>query len=129
MKVIKNCLVKFVLEGIEMEGVSLFLKGLVVIVYVKDLVGVLKVVVDYVKDNDNFVVFGGFFGVLVFDLDGIMVFFKMLFFDELCGFFVGVLNVFVGKFVRIFNVLLGNFVIVFDGVGYGLVYVLWVKVV
>lgn len=61
------------------------------IVYVVDLIMVLKVVMDYVKSNDKFVIFGGFMGLIVFNVDGVKLFVIFLFFDELCVKFLGMI--------------------------------------
>lgn len=87
-KVVCNCFVKIVFKGKLGEGVVDLFMGLVVIVYLEDFVVVLKVVVDYVKDNDKFVILGGFMEEEVFDVKGIEVFFKLLFCEEFIGIIV-----------------------------------------
>lgn len=47
---VKNCLVKCVIEGMVFEGFGEYFIGLMVVVYFDDVVGFVKVLIDFVKE-------------------------------------------------------------------------------
>lgn len=98
VKVVKNCFFKKVLDGKGGDVVSELFVDQIVIVYVEDFVVFVKVVFEFVKDNEKFVIVGGFMGDEVFDVGGVEVFFKMLFCEE---FIVIVVVCFMGQVSQI----------------------------
>ena len=84
-KVVRNRLAKIALKGKPGEGASDLFTGPVAIAYSEDFVAAPKVAVDYAKDNDKFVILGGFMEEEVFDAKGIEALSKMPSREELIG--------------------------------------------
>ena len=84
-KVVRNRLAKIALKGKPGEGASDLFTGPVAIAYSEDFVAAPKVAVDYAKDNDKFVILGGFMEEEIFDAKGIEALSKMPSREELIG--------------------------------------------
>jgi large subunit ribosomal protein L10 len=84
-KVVRNRLAKIALEGKPGEGARDLFQGPVAIAYSEDFVSAPKAVVDYAKDNDKFVILGGFMEEEIFDANGIEALSKMPSREELIG--------------------------------------------
>ena len=84
-KVVRNRLAKIALKGKPGEGASDLFTGPVAIAYSEDFVAAPKVAVDYAKDNDKFVILGGFMEEEVFDAKGIEALSKLPSREELIG--------------------------------------------
>jgi len=114
LKVVKNTLAQKALAGsVGDEGDALF-KGPVAIAYAPDPVSAAKVVVDYAKGNDKFVVLGGMMGTQVLDLAGVQALATLPSLDQLRGKLIGliqapatkvagVLQAPAGQLARVFN--------------------------
>jgi len=76
-KVVRNRLAKIALKGHPAEQTADLFTGPVAIAYSEDFVGAPKVAVAYAKDNEKFVVLGGFMEEEVFDAGGIEALSKM----------------------------------------------------
>ncbi|HEY2708430.1 MAG TPA: 50S ribosomal protein L10 [Caulobacteraceae bacterium] len=90
-KVVKNRLAQKALNGNGETAGALF-KGPVGIAYAPDPVSAAKVAVQYAKDNEKFVVVGGFMGDLVLDAAGIGELAKLPSLDQLRAKLVGLLQ-------------------------------------
>ncbi len=84
-KVVRNRLAKIALKGKPGEGAADLFTGPVAIAYSEDFVAAPKVAVDYAKDNDKFVILGGFMEEEVFDAKGIEALSKLPSREELIG--------------------------------------------
>ena len=84
-KVVRNRLAKIALKGKPGEGASDLFTGPVAIAYSEDFVAAPKAAVDYAKDNDKFVILGGFMEEEIFDAKGIEALSKMPSREELIG--------------------------------------------
>lgn len=84
-KVVRNRLAKIALKGKPGEGAADLFTGPVAIAYSEDFVAAPKVAVDYAKDNDKFVILGGFMEEEIFDAKGIETLSKMPSREELIG--------------------------------------------
>ena len=71
VKVAKNRLAKIALEGTDVASVAPLLKGPTVIAYSGDPVAAPKVVTDFAKANEKFVILGGAMGKTALNPDGI----------------------------------------------------------
>ncbi len=76
-KVVRNRLAKIALKGHPAEQTAELFTGPVAIAYSEDFVGAPKAVVAYAKDNEKFVVLGGFMEEETFDAAGIDALSKM----------------------------------------------------
>jgi large subunit ribosomal protein L10 len=76
-KVVRNRLAKIALKDKPAESAADLFSGPVGIAYSEDFVAAPKVVVDYAKDNEKFIVLGGFMEADVFDANGIEALSKM----------------------------------------------------
>jgi len=70
LKVVKNRLAQKAMNGAS-EGAHALFKGPVAIAYGPDVSAAAKVVTQYAKDNDKFVVVGGMMGDTVLDQNGV----------------------------------------------------------
>lgn len=70
-KVVRNRLARIALKGHPAEQTAELFTGPVAIAYSEDFVGAPKAVVSYAKDNEKFVILGGFMEEEVFDAAGI----------------------------------------------------------
>jgi large subunit ribosomal protein L10 len=76
-KVVRNRLAKIAMQGNPAETAADLFTGPVAIAYSEDFVSAPKAVVEYSKDNEKFVILGGFMEENVFDPSGIEALSKM----------------------------------------------------
>lgn len=76
-KVVRNRLAKIAMKENPAESAADLFTGPVAIAYSEDFVSAPKAVVEYAKDNDKFVILGGFMEEEVFDAAGIDALSKM----------------------------------------------------
>lgn len=76
-KVVRNRLAKLALQGKPGEGASDMFQGPVGIAFSEDFVAAPKVAIEFAKENDKFVIQGGFMDAEVFDAAGIEALSKM----------------------------------------------------
>ena len=91
VKVAKNRLAKIALEGTDVASVASLLKGPTVIAYSGDPVAAPKVVADFAKANEQFVILGGAMGKTALNPDGVKALASLPSLDELRGKIVGLL--------------------------------------
>ena len=91
-KVAKNRLAKRALEGTPVAGISDLFIGPTGIGYSEDPVAAPKVLVNYAKDNEKFVILGGAAIGSVLDLQGVKTLAALPSLDELRGKIVGLLQ-------------------------------------
>ncbi|MBL4908399.1 MAG: 50S ribosomal protein L10 [Sneathiella sp.] len=91
-KVTKNRLTRLALDGTNYGSLSNILKGPVGIAYSDDPVVAPKVVMDFAKGNEKFVVIGGAMGETVLDTDGVKSLASLPSLDELRGKLVGLIQ-------------------------------------
>jgi large subunit ribosomal protein L10 len=91
VKVAKNRLAKIALEGTDVASVAPLLKGPTVIAYSGDPVAAPKVVTDFAKANEKFVILGGAMGKTSLNPDGIKALAALPSLDELRAKIVGLL--------------------------------------
>ncbi len=91
-KVTKNRLTRLALDGTDYNSLSDKLKGPVGIAYSSDPVAAPKVVMDYAKGNDKFVVIGGAMGTTELDPTAVKSLASLPSLDELRGKLVGLLQ-------------------------------------
>lgn len=91
-KVTKNRLARLALDGTDYGSLSEKLKGPVGIAYSDDPVAAPKVVTDYAKGNEKFVVIGGAMGATELDPAGVKSLASLPSLDELRGKLVGLLQ-------------------------------------
>lgn len=114
-EVVKNILVCKVFEGMLKENFNDFFWGnLVIVFYVEDLVVLVKIFIDFVKDNDKLVFKGGWLDGKLLDVVGVEQFLKLFGKDELRGCFFSVFMGVLIKFVCMLIVGFMMFVCVFQ---------------
>ncbi|USG60275.1 50S ribosomal protein L10 [Sneathiella marina] len=91
-KVTKNRLARLALDGTDYSSLSDKLKGPVGIAYSSDPVSAPKVVMDYAKGNEKFVVIGGAMGSTELDAAAVKSLASLPSLDELRGKLVGLLQ-------------------------------------
>ena len=91
-KVTKNRLTRLALDGTDYGSLSDKLKGPVGIAYSSDPVAAPKVVTEFAKENDKFVVVGGAMGATELDANGVKSLASLPSLDELRGKLVGLLQ-------------------------------------
>ena len=91
IKVVKNRLAQKALNGAG-EGANALFKGPVAIAYAPDPVSAAKVTMQYAKDNDKFVVVGGFMGETVLDAKGVDALAKLPSLDQLRAQILGLIQ-------------------------------------
>jgi large subunit ribosomal protein L10 len=90
-KVVKNRLAQKALNGAGDTAGALF-KGPVGIAYAPDPVSAAKIATQYAKDNEKFVIIGGFMGETVLDAKGIDALAKLPSLDQLRAKLVGLIQ-------------------------------------
>jgi large subunit ribosomal protein L10 len=90
-KVVKNRLAQKALNGGGDAAGALF-KGPVGIAYAPDPVSAAKVATQYAKDNEKFVIVGGFMGETVLNTDGISALAKLPSLDQLRATLIGLIQ-------------------------------------
>ena len=91
-KVTKNRLTRLALDGTDYGSLADKLKGPVGIAYSEDPVAAPKVVTEFAKENDKFVVLGGAMGATELDASGVKSLASLPSLDELRGKLVGLLQ-------------------------------------
>lgn len=91
-KVTKNRLTRLALDGTDYGSLADKLKGPVGIAYSEDPVAAPKVVTEFAKENDKFVVLGGAMGATELDANGVKSLASLPSLDELRGKLVGLLQ-------------------------------------
>jgi large subunit ribosomal protein L10 len=91
LKVVKNRLAQKALNGAGDAAGALF-KGPVAIAYAPDAVSAAKVVTQYAKDNEAFVIVGALMGAEVLDAKGVSALASLPSLDQLRGKIVGLLQ-------------------------------------
>ena len=92
LKVVKNTLAAKALAGAEGEAAISLFKGPVAIAYAPDPVSAAKVVTDYAKGNDKFVVVGAVMGPAVLDAKGVGALATLPSLDQLRAQILGLIN-------------------------------------
>lgn len=111
VKVMKNRLLQKVLESRNIPGMKEYLKGMSFVVYAdKDILSVLKVVVDAVKGNEKFSLKTGYLDGQVMDEKGVTEMSKVPSRKELLAMIAGGLNGVIGSFAGTLNSILTTFV-------------------
>ena len=90
-KVVKNRLAQKALNG-QGDAAGVLFKGPVGIAYAPDAVSAAKVATQYAKDNEKFVVMGGFMGEVVLDTAGVSALAKLPSLDQLRATLVGLIQ-------------------------------------
>lgn len=111
VKVMKNRLLQKVLESRNITDMKEYLKGMSFVVYAdKDILSVLKVVVDAVKGNEKFSLKTGYLDGQVMDGKGVAEMSKVPSRKELLAMIAGGLNGVIGSFAGTLNSILTTFV-------------------
>lgn len=92
VKVAKNRLVKLALDGTDAEGIKDLFVGPTVLAYSQDPVTAPKIVSEFAKANDKFVVLGGAMGTTVLDQSGVKALAELPSLDELRAKLVGMIQ-------------------------------------
>ena len=92
IKVVKNRLAQKALNGSAGEAGAALFKGPVAIAFASDPVSAAKVVTQYAKDNEKFVVVGGFMGETVLDAKAVDALAKLPSLDQLRAKLVGLIQ-------------------------------------
>jgi large subunit ribosomal protein L10 len=92
VRVVKNRLAKLALDGHDGEAAGVLLKGPTAIAYSSDVTVAPKIVAEFAKSNDKFVVTGGFMGATVLDADAVKALATMPSLDELRAKLIGVIQ-------------------------------------
>lgn len=114
IKVVKNRLAKIALEGTDASGIANLFEGPTMVAYGSDPVAAPKVIADFAKGNDKFVVLGGALGKSVMDANGVKALAELPSLDQLRGKLIGlvqapatkiagVLAAPAGQLARVFN--------------------------
>jgi large subunit ribosomal protein L10 len=91
LKVVKNTLAVKAMDGAS-DGAHALFKGPVAIAYAKDPVSAAKVVTDYAKGNEKFVVIGAVMGETVLDQKGVGALATLPSLDQIRGQLIGLIN-------------------------------------
>ncbi len=92
VKVAKNRLAKIALEGTDVASVATLLQGPTVLAYSGDPVAAPKVVADFAKANEKFVILGGAMGKTALNPDGVKALAALPSLDELRAKIVGLVQ-------------------------------------
>lgn len=92
LQVVKNTLAQKALAGSNGEAGDALFKGPVAIAYAPDAVSAAKVVTEYAKGNDKFVVMGALMGQSVLDQKAVGALATLPSLDQLRGKIIGLLN-------------------------------------
>lgn len=91
LQVVKNTLAQKALEGRSGEGAGALFTGPVAIAHAPDPVSAAKVVTDYAKGNDKFIIVGGVMGSTVLDAKGVTALATLPSLDQIRGQIVGLI--------------------------------------
>jgi large subunit ribosomal protein L10 len=91
-KVAKNRLAKIALKGTVYEPIADKFKGPTTLAYSTDPVAAAKVLAEFAKVNEKFVLLGGAFGTTLLDRQGVEALSKLPSLDELRATIIGLIN-------------------------------------
>jgi len=103
VKVAKNRLAKIALEGTDVASVAALMKGPTVIAYSGDAVAAPKVVADFAKANEKFVILGGAMGKTALNPDGVKALASLPSLDELRAKLIGLVQAPATKIAQVVN--------------------------
>ena len=103
VKVAKNRLAKIALEGTDVASIAPLLKGPTVIAYSGDPVAAPKVVIDFAKANEKFVILGGAMGKTALNPDGVKALAALPSLDELRAKLIGLIQAPATKVAQLLN--------------------------
>lgn len=110
-KVVKNTLLRKAMEDLNIKGLEEALKENTMVFSSKtDILNVLKSLADFSKDNEKFVLKGGYLDGQSFDKDGIVAMSKLPSKKELLAQVVGNINGVIANFVGTLNGMMTTFV-------------------
>ncbi|EJF77544.1 50S ribosomal protein L10 [Bartonella birtlesii] len=92
VKVAKNRLAKIALQGTESESIASLFTGQTLIAYSEDPITAPKVVVDFAKSNDKFVILGGSMGATSLSVDAVKSLASLPSLNELRAKLVGMIS-------------------------------------
>lgn len=92
LKVAKNRLAKLALDGTDAAGLQSLFQGPTMVAYAADPVAAPKVVADFAKVTDKFVVLGGALGKTVLDANGVKALAELPSLDRLRARLVGLIQ-------------------------------------
>jgi large subunit ribosomal protein L10 len=92
IKVVKNRLAKIALEGTDASGIANLFEGPTMVAYGSDPVAAPKVIADFAKINEKFVVLGGSLGKSVMDANGVKALAELPSLDQLRGKLIGLIQ-------------------------------------
>ncbi len=117
VKVAKNRLAKFALEGTDAKGIADLLEGPTCLAFSDDPVTAPKIAVKFARANEKFVILGGAMGAAVLDAKGVTSLADLPSLDELRGKLVGLLEAPASKIARTLNEPGGQLARVFGAYG------------
>lgn len=103
LKVAKNRLAKLALQGTDVEHITDLFEGPVAIAYSDDPVTAPKIVSEFAKTNQKFVVLGGALGATNLDADGVKALADLPSLDELRAKLVGMINTPATRIAQVVN--------------------------
>ena len=103
VKVAKNRLAKIALEGTDVAAIGALLKGPTLIAYSGDPVAATKVVVDFAKGHEKFVILGGAMGKTTLDVNGVKALASLPSLDQLRAKIVGLIQAPASKVAQLLN--------------------------
>ena len=103
VKVAKNRLAKIALEGTDVASVAALMKGPTVIAYSGDPIAAPKVVADFAKANEKFVILGGAMGKTALNPDGVKALASLPSLDELRAKIIGLVPAPATKIAQVVN--------------------------
>lgn len=110
-KVLKNTFLEKAFEGMNVTGMEPFLKENTILFYAKeDVMRILKPIADTAKENEKFVIKGGYMEGRAFDKEGVIAMSKMPGRKELLSMIAGNVNSVISTFVGTLNSVLTTFV-------------------
>ncbi len=92
LKVVKNRLAQKAMDGAGEEAKHGLFKGPVAIAYGADVSSAAKVATQYAKDNEKFIIVGGFMGETVLDKNGVKALASLPTLDEIRATLIGLLQ-------------------------------------
>lgn len=109
-RVIKNTLLKKAFEGTKIEGMDGFLKNNTIMFTSKDdILSLLKVITEFSKKHEKFLLKCGFLDGKAFDTEGIIAMAKLPSRKELLAQIAGGMNSVIGSFVGVLNGIMTKF--------------------
>nr|WP_210302691.1 50S ribosomal protein L10 [Bartonella callosciuri] len=103
VKVAKNRLAKIALQGTESESIVNLFTGQTLIAYSEDPITAPKVVVDFAKSNDKFVILGGSMGATSLSVDAVKSLASLPSLNELRAKLVGMISTPAARIAQVVN--------------------------